>query len=87
MRIWIQPRAADNALTGVYGDHLKIRVTAPPLDGRANKALCKFLSAALAVRPNRVSVISGAESRRKLVCVSGVSVEWAKARLVKLIQD
>jgi uncharacterized protein YggU (UPF0235/DUF167 family) len=63
------------------GEALLVRVTAPPLDGRANAALCRLLARAAGVAPSRVAVLRGAASRDKLVEVDGLSSEELLERL------
>jgi len=73
LKVHLQPRASRNAIDGVQGDALKLRVTAPPLEGRANKALQKLLAEHLGIPPTRIAIISGQRSREKLVRLSGIS--------------
>jgi uncharacterized protein len=68
----LQPRASTNALAGRRDGVLVARVTAPPVDGRANAALCKLIARAAGVAPSRVSIVGGASSRQKLVRVQGL---------------
>jgi uncharacterized protein (TIGR00251 family) len=63
----VQPRSSKNAIAGRYGDSLKIRLQAPPVDGAANKACLKFLGKLLGVAPSRLEMISGHGSRQKRV--------------------
>jgi hypothetical protein len=77
----VQPRASNSALAGQHGDALKVRVTAPPLDGAANEALVRFLAERLGVAPSAVRVESGAGSRAKVVTVEGIAMETARRRL------
>lgn len=63
----LQPRASRCEFAGRYGERLKIRLTAPPADGKANKQLHEFLGHSFAVAPSRVSILSGAGSRNKRV--------------------
>ena len=77
----MQPRASNSALAGQHGDALKVRVTAPPLDGAANEALVRFLAERLGVAPSAVRVESGAGSRAKVVTVEGIAMETARQRL------
>jgi uncharacterized protein len=74
---FVQPRAARTGLAGVHGDALRIKISAPPVDGRANEALCDFLAGLLHVARSRVSVTSGASSRHKRVRVAGITAEAA----------
>lgn len=70
-RVHLQPRAARNEVAGLHGEALKIRVTAPPVDGLANKALCAYLADLLGVAAGRVNIQSGHTGRDKLVRVEG----------------
>lgn len=68
----LQPRARRDEVVGERAGALVIRVTAPPVDGRANDALCRLIAKAAGVSPSRVSVVRGQASRDKLVRVEGV---------------
>jgi uncharacterized protein (TIGR00251 family) len=68
----LQPRASANALAGLRDGVLVARVTAPPVDGKANAALCKLIARAAGVAPSRVSIVRGAGARHKLVRVEGL---------------
>jgi uncharacterized protein (TIGR00251 family) len=72
-KVHLQPRASRNGIDGVQGDALKLRVTAPPVEGRANKALKKLLAEHLGIPPSGIAIITGQRSREKLVQVSGIS--------------
>jgi uncharacterized protein len=74
---FVQPRAARTAVAGIHGSALKIKVAAPPIEGRANDALCEFLAELLDVPRSRVAVSSGASSRHKRVRISGVTMTVA----------
>ena len=65
--ILVQPRASRNEIVGRQGDALKVRLTAPPVEGAANKALVAFLADALGVRRSEVRVTSGDHARQKVV--------------------
>ncbi len=69
----VQPRASRDEIVGEHQDALKIRLTAPPVDDRANEALRKFLAARLKVPLAAVRITSGERSRTKRVEVSGVT--------------
>ena len=71
LRIWAQPRAKRDAIVGLHGDFLKIKVTSPPTEGKANENIVCLLAASLGVAPSRVRLITGAASRDKTFCVSG----------------
>ncbi|MBW1896385.1 MAG: YggU family protein [Deltaproteobacteria bacterium] len=68
-KAFIQPRASRNEITGLNGDALKIRLTAPPVEGAANKMLTQFLAKSLKVRKSDVVILRGETSRTKHVLV------------------
>lgn len=71
----VQPRASTNEIVGKYGDALKVRLTAPPVDSAANDALIALLAELLGVSRQEVRIVAGASSRAKVVEVAGVSQE------------
>jgi uncharacterized protein len=79
----IQPGAKRTELVGLHGEALKIRLAAPPVDGKANAALMAFLAKQLGVTKRDVSLESGDTSRQKRVRVLGASAE----RLAQLLGD
>ncbi len=70
----LTPRAHENAIVGEREGALLVRVTAPPLDGRANDALCRLLAKRLGVGVRRISVVRGASAREKLVRIDGLAL-------------
>jgi len=72
---WVQPRASLTKIAGIHGEHLKIQLSAPPVDGKANAELCKFFSKKLGVPKSSIDIVSGASSRKKTLRVTGVSKE------------
>ncbi len=81
LRLRVQPRASKDALGGEREGALQVRVTAPPLEGRANEAVARLLGRALGVAPSAVRVLRGETGRDKLVAVDGVSAAAARGRL------
>jgi uncharacterized protein len=77
----VQPRARKNALTGEIGDALKLSLTAPPVEGRANQACIEFFANLLEVPRSSITIASGQTSRRKVIRVAGLSVEDLRQRL------
>jgi uncharacterized protein len=77
----VHPRAKRNAITGEVGDALKISLTAPPIEGRANEACIAFLAELLNVPRSSVTITSGQNSRNKIIHVAGVNAEWVRGRL------
>jgi uncharacterized protein (TIGR00251 family) len=68
----LRPRGHRDELIGIEAGVLHARVTAPPVDGKANKALCRLVAKRAGVAPSRVSVVRGAKSRDKLLRVEGL---------------
>ena len=75
------PRASRNEIVGMQGDALKVRLTAPPVEGKANEALVAFLAQWLGVRKSQVEIVAGATSRRKTIRVMGVSPQEVEQKL------
>ena len=77
--IRVQPRARSDALVALRAGVLIVRVTAPPLDGRANDAVCRLLARALGVRASDVTILRGERTRDKVVAIDGVDQAAADA--------
>ncbi len=75
------PNAPRTEFAGWLGDALKVKVHAPPVEGRANEVLCDFLAAQLALPRRAVTVARGDTSRHKLVRIDGLTPAEARARL------
>ncbi len=82
LTLHIQPGAKKTEIAGLHGDALKIRLSAPPVDGKANEALVKFVAEALKLPKSAVNLKSGQASRRKVLEVQEATTE-AVARLVQ----
>ncbi len=77
----VHPRARKNAITGEIGEALKLALTAPPIDGRANQACIAFFAEFLNVPRSSVTIAAGETSRNKLIRVSGLSADVVEVRL------
>lgn len=77
----LTPRAKRDAIEGWRGDVLRVRVVAPPVDGKANEALVRLLAGALGVPKSGVAIVAGAASRDKTVEVRGLAADEARRRL------
>jgi uncharacterized protein len=77
----VHPRAKRNAVTGEVGDALKLALTAPPVDGKANEACIDFFAKLLKVPRSSVTIASGQNSRNKVIRVAGLSADAIKKRL------
>jgi uncharacterized protein (TIGR00251 family) len=73
VKVRLQPRAARDEIVGERAGALVVRLTAPPVEGRANEALCRLIARRLGVARSRVTLLRGARSRDKLVQVEGLS--------------
>lgn len=74
------PGARRDEVAGLLGDRLKVRVSQPPEDGKANAAICELLARELGVKRGAVSVVRGVASPEKVVRVQGVSAEMVRSR-------
>ena len=79
--IRVHPRAKKNAITGEVGDALKLALTAPPVDGKANEACIDFFAKLLKVPRSSVTIAAGQTNRNKVIRVAGLSVEEVRQRL------
>jgi len=79
----VQPRAKRNAITGIHGDALKIALTSPPVEGRANDALIAFLAEVLRVSRGSITIAAGQSSRNKVVRAVGIDATQLRARLAE----
>jgi len=77
----VHPRAKKNAITGEIGNGLKVSLTTPPVEGRANQACIEFFAKILKVPRPSVTIASGHASRNKVILVAGVTAEYVQSRL------
>jgi uncharacterized protein len=87
VNVRLQPRARRDEVVGERGDAIVIRVTAPPVDGKANAALCAFVAKILRIPSSRVAVVRGQTSRTKVVRVEGVAQNELRAALLGQCAD
>ena len=79
----VHPRARKNAFTGTVGGSLKLALTAPPVEGKANQAVIEFFADLFAIPRSSVTIASGETSRNKIVRIAGVSKPVAEQKLVE----
>ncbi|MBF0463325.1 MAG: DUF167 domain-containing protein [Magnetococcales bacterium] len=77
--IRVQPRASRTRILGLHGGAIKIALTAPPVEGAANEALCQWLADELRVAKGRVSIVSGGHARTKRVCIQAADATCVRA--------
>jgi len=73
LSVRVQPRASANGIAGIHGNSLKVRLTAPPVEGAANEALVNFLADTFAVPRRAIKILAGESSRSKIVEIEGVT--------------
>lgn len=85
LEVWVQPGASRTGVQGIADDRLRVRLSAPPVEGRANVALLKYLAERLGVAPSRASVLRGDTGRRKTVRVQTDATQTEIER--RLLED
>jgi uncharacterized protein (TIGR00251 family) len=87
LAIRVTPRASRNEIVEILSDGtVRIRLTAPPVEGKANEALVEFLSKVLDVAPSRIEIVAGMTGRDKLVSILDLDAEAVHARILQNIQ-
>src|SRR6266852_206931 len=81
LAVKIHPRARKDAITGEIGDALKLSLTAPPVDGKANAACIDFFAKLLKVPRSSVTIAAGHSGRNKVIRVAGLPAEQVRDRL------
>jgi len=74
----VQPRASVTEIAGMYGDAVRVRLTAPPVDGAANAALVSFLAETFRIPRRAITIVSGASSRTKIVELAGITEDHVR---------
>jgi len=70
LKIYLQPRASKNEIVGPYRDGIKVKVTAAPVEGKANEALIRLLARELGISPSSIEILKGFQSRAKILSIS-----------------
>ena len=83
LSVSVQPGASTDAVVGFDDGVLRVRVKAPPIEGRANAALSKLLAGILGVPPSNITIVRGARTRRKLLLAEGLSQDQLSRRLAR----
>jgi len=87
LNVLLSPRAKANALVGLQGGDLKIKIAAPPAEGAANQALVKYLAGLLGHNANRFSLTAGQRGRRKIVRIEGLDQGELWSRLKPFLPE
>ncbi len=85
IKVRVQPRASKDQVLGYREDVLRLRVTAPPAEGKANEAVVSLLAEALGIAKGRVRIVKGRSSREKVVLVESLTQEEVQRRLAAFI--
>jgi len=71
MKVYLQPKSSRNEIVGPYRDGIKVKVTAPPVEGKANDALLRLLAKAWRIAPSQIEIVRGHQAREKTLKVRG----------------
>ncbi len=81
LRVYVQPRASRNGFAGEYGESIKLAVTAPPVDGKANAAVLGLLASLLDLKKKDLEIKHGLQSRKKSILIANHSAEAIRTRI------
>jgi len=76
LKILVQPRAKKTEIIGIQGDRLKIKISSPPVDNKANRELIKFLGKFLGLKNKDLVLVKGETSREKTILIKAQNKEW-----------
>jgi len=71
LKVYVQPKSSKNEVVGAYRDGIKVKVTAPPVEGKANESLIRFLAREFGISPSSIEMTRGHHSREKILKISG----------------
>lgn len=86
-KVFVQPRSSQNRIVGLHADSLKIKVTAPPVDGAANRMCIKFLAKCLSVSASALEIIAGHNSRTKTILLKSKAAPLTAKEKTRLKQQ
>ncbi len=81
LRLYVQPKSSRNVFAGIHGDSIKLAITAPPVDGKANKAVISFLASFFKLKKKDIAIKHGLQSRTKSILIAGADIQLIQARL------
>ena len=85
LKVHLQPKASRNEIVGPYRDGIKIKVTAPPIEGKANEALIRFLAKEFGISISSIEILKGLHSREKTLRISGTLDQEVAKKISKHI--
>ncbi len=78
LHLFVQPKASKNEVVGAHDKEIKVKITAPPLDGRANEGLIEFMSDLFKLPKKNIQLVRGESSRHKVIEIQGITPEKAR---------
>jgi len=72
LKVYLQPKSSKNEIVGPYRDGIKVKVTAPPIEGKANESLIRFLAKEFEIPPSSIEILKGLHTREKTLRISGI---------------
>lgn len=87
IRLHVQPKASKTRIAGLHDGCLKLAVLAPPVDGKANEEVVRFLAGLLSIPARDITLKSGTQGRRKQLHIKGMSVDEVRHRLSPVLAD
>lgn len=84
IRVRVLPKSSRNQIVGYEGNVLKVKLTSPPIEGKANKALIEYMATRLGIAKGRVEITSGSRSRLKTIRIRGLSPEEVSSLISEL---
>jgi uncharacterized protein (TIGR00251 family) len=86
LAVRVIPRSPRNEVAGILDDGtVKIRLTSPPVDGKANRALIKFLAGLLDIKASQVEIVAGMTGRNKLIVINGLGAQYVDEKILNSI--
>ena len=84
LKVYLHPKSSKNEIIGPYRDGIKVKVTAPPVKGKANEALIRFLAKELEISPSQIEILTGHHSREKTLRISNSNALTLKGKTISL---
>ena len=86
LKVYLRPKSSKNEIIGFYRDGIKVKITAPPTEGKANEALIRFLAKELGVSPSCIEITRGHHSREKTLKISG-NIDQKLVKKIEIIKQ
>jgi uncharacterized protein len=83
VKVYLQPKSSKNEIVGPYRDAIKVKVTSPPVEGKANEALIRFLAKEFKTSPSSIEIVKGHHSREKTLRIAGMMDQELVKRILK----